>query len=167
VDGGLCSNTGGDYNLDRASNERPSSSAPGFGSISHATWATGWCGGAGYDGNGILDGCAAGHGGTLTQANLPTLSTPCALLCTGNLGRNTFVGPGLWSTDMTLAKSFKFTERVNLKFEAAAFNIFNRANFVLATAGGGAHNHVTDGSFGKAAGTLNSRNMQIGLKLSF
>jgi hypothetical protein len=68
---------------------------------------------------------------------------------------------------MTLAKTFKLTERFNMKFEAAAFNIFNRANFVLATAGGGAHNKVADGLFGAAAGTLNARNLQFGLKLSF
>jgi len=159
IDGGLCVNDGGDYNLDRASNERPSSSVGKFGDINRSTWANGWCPGGG----GILDGCAT----TLNQANLPTLSTPCAFLCTGNLGRNTFVGPGLWSTDMTLAKVFKFTERVNMKFEASAFNIFNRANFVLATAGGGAHNKVNDGLFGQAAGTLNARNMQVGLKINF
>jgi hypothetical protein len=68
---------------------------------------------------------------------------------------------------MTLAKVFKFTERVNMKFEAQGFNVFNRANFLLATAGGGAHNKITDTSFGQAAGTLNARNLQFGLKLSF
>ena len=54
-----------------------------------------------------------------------------------------------------------------MKFDAQAFNIFNRANFILATAGGGAHNKITDGSFGQAAGTLNARNLQLGLKFSF
>jgi hypothetical protein len=68
---------------------------------------------------------------------------------------------------MTLAKNFKVTEKVGLKFEAAAFNLFNRANFVLATAGGGAHNDLRSGIFGKAAGTLGARVMQAGLKLSF
>ena len=68
---------------------------------------------------------------------------------------------------MTLGKTLKFTERVNLKFEASAFNIFNRANFLLATQGGGAHNNITDGAFGQAAGTLNARNLQFGLRLSF
>ena len=95
-----------------------------------------------------------------------TFSAPC-LGCTSNLGRNTFEGPGLFTADMTLAKVFKFTERVNLKFDAQAFNIFNRANFLLATAGGGAHNTITSGVFGQAAGTLNARNLQFGLKLSF
>ena len=79
---------------------------------------------------------------------------------------------------MTLSKTFKITERVNLKFDANAFNIFNHTNFILATAGGGANNtyfHTnqltgvfeTTTNFGKAAGTLNARNMQLGLKVSF
>jgi hypothetical protein len=55
----------------------------------------------------------------------------------------------------------------NLKFEAAAFNIFNRANFLLAIGPLSAHNSLDDPLFGKAAGTLNSRNLQMGLKLSF
>jgi hypothetical protein len=72
------------------------------------------------------------------------LGTPC-LGCAGNLGRNSFVGPGNWAADMTLSKNFKITERVNMKFDANGFNVFNRANFILATAGGGAHNKYTIG----------------------
>ena len=68
---------------------------------------------------------------------------------------------------MTLGKIFNFTERVHLKFEWQAFNVFNRANFLLATTGGGANNHVTFSNFGQAAGTLNPRQMQFSLKLSF
>jgi hypothetical protein len=68
---------------------------------------------------------------------------------------------------MTLAKTFKFTERVGLKFEAQSFNVFNRANFLLATAGGAGNNDVRSGLFGQAAGTLNARNLQFGLHLTF
>lgn len=68
---------------------------------------------------------------------------------------------------MTLVRNFKFTERINLKFEASAFNIFNRANFLLATAGGGAHNSLDDPQFGEAGGTLDGRDLQLGLKLTF
>jgi hypothetical protein len=96
-----------------------------------------------------------------------TFSTPSCLGCSGNLGRNSFVGPGNWFADMTMSKIFKVTERVNLKFDANAFNVFNRTNFILATAGGGANNKYTSGSFGKAAGTLNPREMQFGVKVSF
>jgi hypothetical protein len=144
-----CHNLGGDYNLDHGRNDRPSSSLASF-DPSHTQFATGW-----------LDAT-----GAPLYSNTPTFSAPC-LGCSSNLGRNTFVGPGLWAADMTLSKTFKFTERVNLKFEAQGFNVFNRANFVLATAGGGAHNDIRSGNFGQAAGTLNSRNLQFGLKLSF
>jgi hypothetical protein len=99
-------------------------------------------------------------------ANVPVFSSPC-LGCVGNLGRNTILGPGAWYADMTLSKNFKITERVSLKFDAQGFNVFNHANFIMATAGGGAHNKITDGSFGQAAGTLNARNIQLGLKLNF
>ena len=68
---------------------------------------------------------------------------------------------------MTLSKIFRLTERFSLKFESQAFNIFNRANFLLATQGGGAHNNINDSLFGAAAGTLNPRQLQLGLKLSF
>jgi hypothetical protein len=142
-DAAHCTNQGGDYNLDRGANDRPNSTLSNY-QPTRTQWKDGWG----------------------SAAVAATFSSPC-LGCTGNLGRNTFVGPGLFSADMTLGKVFKFTERVNLKFDAQAFNIFNRANFILATAGGGAHNKITDGSFGQAAGTLNARNLQFGLKLSF
>jgi hypothetical protein len=89
------------------------------------------------------------------------------LACASNLGRNTFVGPGYWKADMTLSKVFKFTERVNMKFDANAFNVFNHTNFVLATAGGGAHNQPRFPNFGTAAGTLGPRQLQLGVKISF
>jgi len=68
---------------------------------------------------------------------------------------------------MTLAKTFTLTERFHLKFEANAFNIFNRPNFLLAVNGGGAHNSIQDPLLGAAAGTLNARNLQFGLKILF
>jgi outer membrane receptor protein involved in Fe transport len=159
---GNCTNYGGDFNLDAGKNDRPSSVVSGFAGGTHSTWA-----------NGIY---AANN---LAFSNF---STPC-LGCSGNLGRNTFVGPGYWVADMTMSKTFKITERVNVKFDANAFNVFNRANFILATAGGGANNKyataapnpaVNGGSslapvsnFGQAAGTLNPREMQFGVKVSF
>jgi len=156
---GTCVNKGGDFNLNASKNDRPDSSIAQFGSFSRSTWANGWC--TGPNGFSLLNGCDGP-----SQAGLPTLSAPC-LGCTGDLGRNQFAGPGQWYADMTLAKVFKFTERVNMKFEASAFNIFNRANFILAAAGGGANNHLSFGNFGQAGATLNPRQLQLGLKLSF
>jgi len=143
VNAGNCENRGGDYNLDHGRNDRPESTILGI-TPSRKQWQDGW-------------------DAALVSS---TFSTPC-LGCVSNLGRNTYVGPGAFIADMTLAKVFKFTERVNMKFEAQGFNVFNRANFLLATQGGGAHNKITDTAFGEAAGTLNARNLQFGLKVSF
>jgi hypothetical protein len=141
-----CQNLGGDFNLDGGRNDRPSASVPRLSGITHDQWADGF-----YN--------------APSPVNI-TFSSPC-LSCSGNLGRNTFVGPGQWYADMTLSKTFRFTERVNMKFDANGFNVFNRTNFLLATAGGGAHNKYTSGNFGQAAGTLNPRELQFGVKISF
>jgi len=146
----FCRNAGGDYLLTRGRNERPNSSLASF-EPTRAEWANGW-------GSNPTTGSKF--------SGVPIFTPPC-LGCLGNLGRNTFVGPGSWETDMTLAKNFKVTEKVGLKFEVAAFNIFNRSNFVLATSGGHGHNEIRDGIFGKAAGTLGARVMQAGAKISF
>jgi hypothetical protein len=155
VNTGNCVNAGGDFNLDGGVNDRPSSTAARVGGVSHSSWANGW-------GAENLPGTTT----YVTSSPAITFSSPC-LGCTSNLGRNTFVGPGNWGADMTLSKIFKITEKVNLKFDANAFNVFNHTNFILATIGGGAHNKYTSANFGQAAGTLNARNIQFGLKLSF
>jgi outer membrane receptor for ferrienterochelin and colicin len=150
-----CANMGGDFNLDGGTNDRPNATVSRVGGVSRSAWENGW---------GSTN--IPGTNNYTTTGPAITFSTPC-LGCVGNLGRNSFVGPGNWGADMTLSKVFKITERVNMKFDANAFNVFNRANFILATAGGGAHNKYTDGNFGQAAGTLNARNLQFGVKFSF
>lgn len=167
VTGGNCINAGGEWTLDNQSPgvDRPNSSIANF-QQGRYTWASGWCPGANFSFfNGVAP-ASSSCAGAAAQNNLPVLSAPC-LACVGSLGRNQFVGPGQWYTDMTLGKNFKLTERFSLKFEAQAFNIFNRANFLLAATGGGAHNSLDDPAFGQAAATLNARNLQFGLKLSF
>ncbi len=47
----------------------------------------------------------------------------------GTSGRNLFRGPFQVRFDMSLAKQFALTERVRLRFEADAFNIFNHPDF--------------------------------------
>ena len=164
VNTGNCQDLRGDFNVDHGRNDRPDSTVSNF-DPSRASWAKGWC--PGFSGTAsAFEGDCASLGGVPSQAGLPVFSTPC-LGCASNLGRNTFVGPGLWQADMTLAKTFKFTERVNLKFEAQGFNVFNHTNFLIATGGGLGHNDLRDGLFGQAGGTLNARNLQFGLKLTF
>jgi hypothetical protein len=46
-------------------------------------------------------------------------------------GRGAFRGPGAWNDDLSIAKSFKLTERFALEFRAEAFNVFNHHNFYI------------------------------------
>jgi len=164
VNNGNCTNIGGDYLLNRTNshsrNSRPNSIFPSFSGATHDMWANGF-------------GPAFADGGVF--------SAPC-LGCPGNLGRNTFVGPGQWYADMSLFKNFQVTERVALQFRVEGFNVFNHTNFVLAQPGQASlettHNQFPTLSdklndtgafknFGQAGGTLNPRNLQFGVKLTF
>jgi hypothetical protein len=49
----------------------------------------------------------------------------------GNLGRNALPGLGFIWSDFYLTKWFNLSERVTLRLEAQAFNIFNHPNFAL------------------------------------
>jgi hypothetical protein len=153
-----CVNAGGDFNLDGGQNDRPDSTASRIGGVTHNSWANGWGRNKIQNADGTFTYQYASPG--------VTFSTPC-LACVGNLGRNSFVGPGAWYADMTLSKIFKITEKVNLKFDAAGFNVFNHTNFLLASAGGNANNNFTRAQFGQAKATLNPRELQFGVKLSF
>jgi hypothetical protein len=88
--------------------------------------------------------------------------TPCVPLATnGNLGRNSFRGPGFQDVDMSLFKNTKIHERVNVQFRAEAFNLFNRTNL---------YNPAGDmGSpfFGKSTRAFAARQFQFGLKFLF
>jgi len=47
----------------------------------------------------------------------------------GNSGKNTVIGPPLFSVDTTLDKDFRFTERLNMQLRLDVFNLFNHPNF--------------------------------------
>ncbi|MGI4826952.1 MAG: hypothetical protein ACRYFU_01985, partial [Janthinobacterium lividum] len=80
----------------------------------------------------------------------------------GNSGVGSVVLPGLQQADVTLAKLFDFTERVQFKLEADAFNTLNHTNYsslgTTATSGS---------SFGLLSGAYPPRQMQFGAKLIF
>ena len=133
-----CFNAGGDYNLDGIENDRPNAIANHV-NATDAQWADGF--------------------------HLPTgfFSAPC-LGCIGNLGRNTFVGPGYWAVDTSIFKTFPLSEQFRLQFRVEAFNVFNHTNFQL---GSTEIVSLNDPWFGQAGGTSNPRQLQFGLKLSF
>jgi hypothetical protein len=47
----------------------------------------------------------------------------------GNLGRNTLIGPGLATWDLSFLKDTSIRERFRVQFRAELFNALNRANF--------------------------------------
>jgi hypothetical protein len=79
----------------------------------------------------------------------------------GNLGRNAFRGPANKTVDLTLLKKTAVSERINVEFRAAAFNIFNRVNL---------YNPVSDLSspeFGQSTAAFYPRQLQLDLKIMF
>jgi hypothetical protein len=85
----------------------------------------------------------------------------------GNLGRDTFIGPGLATLDVSLLKGTKITERLGLQFRAEFFNVLNHANFntpnlIVFTSATGAPS-PTAGVITSTSTT--SRQIQFGLKL--
>jgi hypothetical protein len=92
----------------------------------------------------------------------PAAAFPTPVLgMSGNLGRNTYRGPGFAETDMALVKRFAVTERFSAVLRMDAYNAFNRVNLsnpglVLNTA-----------TFGQSTSALTPRVYQAGLKLQF
>jgi outer membrane receptor protein involved in Fe transport len=137
-------------------------------SATHDMWADGWgdqykLGGVGA--NTFFSRPCDGHV-TPQPGETPTI-------CYGNERRNQFVGPNFFNADISLFKTIKVSERVNMQFRSEAFNVLNRTNFQLP---GGINNRVNaqPGSavaalavFGQSAGTFNPRQLQFGLKLTF
>ncbi len=88
----------------------------------------------------------------------------------GNLGRNVLSGPGLWQTDLSLAKRIAFTDRVGMQLRADVFNVFNRAQYGQPNA-----NLSTPGNFGTITTTVNEgatgsgtpRQIQLGVRILF
>jgi len=64
--------------------------------------------------------------------SVPTTTSPSlgtVQVAPGNLGRNTFVGPGWWNCDLSVVKDTHLAESVTLQLRAEAFNIFNHSTF--------------------------------------
>jgi hypothetical protein len=81
----------------------------------------------------------------------------------GNLGRNTFRGPGQQNWDFSLIKNFRLTERQSLRFTTDFFNMWNHVNF-----GNPAFTDVEGGSFGKITSTVGTpRLIQFSLRYAF
>jgi len=99
----------------------------------------------------------------------------------GTMGRNIFRDTGFRNVDFSLAKNWKFGERLGAQFRAEFFNIFNHPNFANPFGGqnGFAKNDPSTQSFGcgcatpdvaaanPVIGSGGSRAVQLGLKFTF
>jgi hypothetical protein len=83
----------------------------------------------------------------------------------GNLGRDTFRGPGFAQVDTAFSKSNHIPwfvhEGAQLQFRAEMFNAFNRVNLT------GWDTNLSDGTFGKATSTYQARTVQLSLRIAF
>jgi hypothetical protein len=76
---------------------------------------------------------------------------------TGEMQRNSLVGPGFFNTDLGFGKSFKITEKMALKFEGNFFNIFNHPNFLPPDLISGGANLNDPTTFGKSLATFSNQ----------
>ena len=105
---------------------------------------------------------------TVTQWFNPAAFNAPASGTVGNTGRDTLVGPGLSTLDLSLLKSTQVTEHLRAQFRAEFFNALNNTN--LATPNEVVYSSATTAS--PTAGVItatatNSRQIQFGLKLLF
>ncbi len=75
----------------------------------------------------------------------------------GNVGRNSFRGPGFFDTDFSVRKSFKFTDNgLGISVGVNMYNAFNHPNFANPTGS------ITSGNFGVVTSTVGPPNSPYG-----
>lgn len=94
---------------------------------------------------------------SFTEAPLDTI---------GNVGRNSFIGPGYFNTDLSLQKNFPIRETLEAQFRLDAYNAFNHIN-------PGNPSSTNTGSNGNITGEpalglyTNPRQLQFSLRVQF
>jgi hypothetical protein len=83
----------------------------------------------------------------------------------GNLGRDTLIGPGLGTWDLSALKDIGVRERMRVQFRAEVFNLLNRANFNTPNAIVFTPSGVSPSAGVITSTSTNSRQIQFGLKL--
>lgn len=105
-----------------------------------------------------------GTGSYFNTAAFSSPLPPAGTLGTyGNSGRNSFIGPRYFDTDMSLVKNFPLLPRESSKvqFRADFFNIFNTVDFNSPTTS------LSSSVFGKITSAQNARQIQLALRLDF
>jgi hypothetical protein len=131
-------NVGGDYNADGFDYDVPNT--PSFGNHIHVSRGK------------FLT-------GVFQESDFPTP----ALGQEGNLGKNTFDGPGFAVVNMTAERTIKLGERVAFELRGEFFNLFNRVNLTAPVSDLSSDPSV----FGKTYGQSTTRQIQIAAHLRF
>ncbi len=101
-------------------------------------------------------------------SSAPTISTsPMPDL--PDIGRNSFRGPGYFSTDASLAKRFSllfWVKPAAIELRGYAFNVFNQLNLIPFLFGD-VDTHVENPNFGRPAGALAGRSIELQVRLTF
>jgi hypothetical protein len=79
----------------------------------------------------------------------------------GNVGRNAYIGPGVFNWDFSAMKRFWFGERANLEFRFESFNFANHPNW------GNPNTNLTSPQYGQITGAREMRTNQFALRFAF
>jgi hypothetical protein len=139
----IVGNRGGDYNADGNNMDLPN--VPAFGSHLSKKDKKDFL-------NGVFGPPAGGAAAALFPA--PPLGAE------GNLGRNTYDGPGYNNLNFTIEKVFT-TEKLKFEVGGEFINLFNRVNL------NNVSNSMSAGNFGQATGQFSPRYFQLHLRTSF
>ena len=98
------------------------------------------------------------------------IAPPSASGFYGNVGRDTYIGPGLATWDFSVLKEIALRENLGLQFRAEIFNLLDRANFntpnLIVFTPPAPTSNLPSGTAGAITSTsTTSRQVQFGLKL--
>jgi hypothetical protein len=119
--------------------------------------------------NGQTGGAVVGYGDV--PANNDNGSSEAAIDVTNPYRHTTIAGPWEWSADASLFKVFPITERLNVRMNVDAFNVFNHQG--IASAQGNSTPNTTDGTVCTSAGGVGcysynqARTLQLTLRINF
>ena len=72
------------------------------------------------------------------------------------MARNAYIGPGYFTADLRVSKSFQLSERVRLTLQAESFNVTNQVNRRV---------DISDDGFINSAGQFVAYSTQVGTNL--
>ncbi|HKE21055.1 MAG TPA: TonB-dependent receptor [Bryobacteraceae bacterium] len=92
---------------------------------------------------------------------VPIIAASGATARPGNIGNGAIRGPGQWNIDISLAKNFKLTERIQLQIRTDSFDALNHTNLT------GLVTEITNARFGQLTSTGGARTIQLNGRLTW